>query len=111
RQPYGPVHFGKRRALAGSRRPFDLEPVRIEKRRLEIALDREGGDELAAALAQFAERDIGSFRWRSAEFLFEFAPGDGERIFTLVIFALRDGPGTFILVLPERPTGMHEENL
>ena len=83
---------------------LDLSPARIE-----VAFDGKGGDDLPARLNQLAELDRVTCRRRFAELLFEFAAGDGERILALVIFALRDRPGAQILLRPERPAWMHEQ--
>src|SRR5262245_7844050 len=56
REPLRAVDLRKARPAAALRRPFDLECVRLERRRIEVTLEREGGDDLAARLRDLAER-------------------------------------------------------
>src|SRR5262249_34315677 len=91
-------------------RPLHLEAIAREARWIEIALQRPGGDNLAAFLGDVAERhklafDVGTGLLR------EFAPGDRERILAFRIFAFGDRPGAEILLGPERPTRMHQQQL
>jgi len=62
-------------------------------------------------LNELAEIDDVAARRGCAKLFFEFAAGDGERLFALLIFSLRDRPGAFVLPCPERTAGMHEQEL
>src|SRR5436309_12213190 len=79
RKPLRAVDFRKARPAATLRRPFQLECIRPERRRIEIALEREGGDDLAARLRDLAERPELAAWARSGLFL-EFTHRDFERI-------------------------------
>src|SRR5262249_40024948 len=56
RKPLRAVDFGKRRLASALRRPFQLEPVRRQRRRVEVAFEPPGGDDLAAGLNDLTER-------------------------------------------------------
>src|SRR5918999_3981608 len=59
---------------AGPRRPLDRERVGADRRRVEVALRRPGGDALAAALRDRAElHELGGGRRRRAQLLLELA--------------------------------------
>src|SRR4029079_4030403 len=60
-EPGDPVELGEHLPSAAPRRPFHLELVRVRRRRIELALDRPGMDDLAALLDDRSERD----RWRA----------------------------------------------
>ena len=67
-------------------------------------VDGEGGDQLSAGLRQLTEIEtLGRPVYRArAELLGEFADGDGERVFAVLVFALGDRPGAEVLLGPER---------
>ena len=48
----GAIDFGEGLHLPAVRRPFQLEPIRLERRRIEIAVDREGGDRSCRSAAR-----------------------------------------------------------
>jgi len=50
------INLREGRFAATLRRPLQLEGVGLERRRVEIAFDRKGGDDLAARLRELAER-------------------------------------------------------
>ena len=74
------IDLGERLLPPTLRRPFHLEAVRLERSRVEIALDRPGRDDLAASLRDLAERAIDAVRPRRAELLLELALGDGKQV-------------------------------
>src|SRR6476469_9089227 len=109
REPSSAIDFGKRLRAPALRRPRHLEVVRLERRWIEVALNGESRDDLAARLHDLAEIDDVARRCRRTEFLFEFATRDGERLFAFVIFALSDRPGPVVLLRPERSAWMHQQ--
>src|SRR6516165_8004705 len=50
RKPSGAIDLGESRLAAALGRPLDLECVRSDRGRIEIAFDRPGGNDLAALL-------------------------------------------------------------
>ena len=94
----------------GARRPFRLRPQAVQARRVAVALERPGVDDLAAALDDPAERQVGTARFE-AGFLDELADGGLERIFARMDAALRNRPRAFVSRGPERPAGMREQDL
>jgi len=91
--------------------PLHLELVAGDVLDVEVALDRPYADQLAAWLAELAKVDPVSYRSCLAQLLFEFPVRSLFRILTRLILALRDRPGTVVLVGPERAAGMHDEHL
>ena len=76
-EPADPVDLREHLAPARSRRPLHLERVRQRRRRVQVALDRPGVDDLAALLDDRAERDGRGRRVdRRAGLLRELAPSD-----------------------------------
>src|SRR5262245_43268072 len=55
REPSGAIDLGEGLQLPALGRPFQLEAVRLQCRRIERALDCVGGDALAAPLHELAE--------------------------------------------------------
>src|SRR5262249_11852544 len=110
RKPLRAVDFGKRRLALALRRPFKLEPVRGQRRGIEIAFESPGGDDLAAGLNDLTEREEIALR-TGPRLLFEFALGHRERVLAFGIFPFRDRPGAQILLNPERAARMHEQDL
>src|SRR4029079_4263382 len=108
RKPCRAVDFRKRRPAPALGWPLQLELIRLESRRVEVAFDRPGGDDLAARLDQIPERKKVALRPR-AGLLFEFTPRYRQRILALGIFTLGNGPGAPVLLGPERAAGMHEQ--
>src|SRR5262245_30712218 len=101
RKPFSAVDFRKARPAAALGRPLQLECVRLERRRIEVALDREGRDNLTARLRNLTERPELATGTRSGLFL-EFTHRDVERVLCFGIFALRDRPRAEVLPGPER---------
>src|SRR5262249_4611931 len=110
RKPLRAVDFRKRRLAPALRRPFQLEPVRGQRRGIEIAFESPGGDDLAAGLDDLTERKEIALR-TGPGLLFEFALGHRERVLAFGIFPFRDRPSAQVLLGPERAARMHEQNL
>src|SRR6476620_6420154 len=109
REPSSAIDFEKRLRARALRRPLHLEVVRLESRWIEVALNGESRDDLAARLHDPDEIDDVARRCRRTEFLFECATRDGERVFAFAIFAFGNRPRTLVLLRPERTTWMHEQ--
>ena len=69
----------------------------------------EGDDALAARL-DGPPQGLQLALQRDAELLRELAPGGGFRVLAVAIFAFRDRPGAGVLLGPERPAGVDEED-
>src|SRR5436309_14630408 len=79
RKPLRAVDFRKARPAATLRRPFQLECIRPERRRIEIALERGGRDALAARLRVLAERpELAA--WADSGLFLGFTHHDCERM-------------------------------
>lgn len=108
-EPFGAINLWKAPTFARMRRPFHLELIAFDCRRIEIAADRPGEDRFAAGLttrrqgAEFAG-DHGS------RFFGEFAYCCLERFLARLYLAFGDGPGAFVLLCPVRAAGMDEKN-
>ena len=78
-------NFRKTLASPAFRRPFDLELIRLDGRRIEIAFDREGFDDLAARLTDRRQREWHRRQLRPRLFL-ELAEGsfDGRFAFSTI---------------------------
>src|SRR6185369_13042065 len=117
REPGDPIDLRERLAPATAGRPFHLELVRDRSRRIQVALDCPGMDDLAALLDDRPELDrrraVGlAHRRCQAYFLEELAPRDGEEIVLgCVRLALRDRPVPLVATGEERTAGMAEEHL
>src|SRR5262249_26025637 len=110
REPVGPVDLGERLPPPAPRRPFELEPVGLQGRGIDIALERPPRHDLAAGLNQLAQRQKIARR-RCSGFLGQLARCHRGRILALGIFALRDRPGSQVLLRPERSARVDEEEL
>src|SRR5262245_35395222 len=86
-KPSRAIDFRKRRLASARGRPVQLEPVRCQRRGIEVAFEAEGGDDLPARLNEIAQRKKIALR-ASAGLLRELALGHLERILTLGILAL-----------------------
>src|SRR5204863_1550328 len=101
---------GKAPHLSRARRPFELELIADDRGRIEILFECENLDELAAGLAQMAERlrlagqpDAELFLGLAARRL-----GGGLAGFDAALGQL---PGAGMFVAPERAAGMDQQNL
>ena len=101
---------GKDLDLSRSSWPLDLEGIAQGRRGVEITGDRPCPDTLATPLGDLPQVDSGTGRRRGAEFLGELPVGRRRRIAVVIDLALRDGPDPNVFVLPERATGMDEED-
>lgn len=91
-------------------RPFGGEGVAGDLAGVDIPFDSPGVDDLVALLLQFTEGDEVAVDGVAGLFV-EFAPRGGQRVFIGVVEALGDRPNAVVLLLPERPAGVGEEEL
>src|SRR5262249_62430544 len=99
RQSLRAVDFGKRRLPLALRRPFKLEPVRGQRRGIEIAFESPGGDDLAAGLNDLTEREEIALR-TGPRLFFEFALGHREPLLPFAIFPFPHRPAPPLLLAP-----------
>jgi hypothetical protein len=90
--------------------PFHFESVARNRVSIQISFDRKSNDALAATLPDLAQSPEG-LSGGSAEFFLEFAPCHFHRILAWLDFTFRNRPSARVLVAPERPAGMHEQDL
>src|SRR3954471_4891326 len=110
REPFCTVVLREGLALAAARRPFHLESVAANAAHVEVELGRERGDDLSAALLDLAKRSQRHGQLKS-KLLGKLPSRGGFCVFFVGILALRDRPGAEVLVAPERPAGMNEQDL
>src|SRR5262249_44179804 len=110
REPLRTIDLREGRLAATLRRPFQLESIRLERRGIEIAFDREGGDDLAPRLRELAKR-VELTAWMHSSLFHKFADCAGQRLVALGIFPFRNRPRAEILPSPERPARVHQQNL
>lgn len=110
-KPFRAVHFGKTLPSTASRRPFDIEGIAGQRRRVKMALAGECDDALPSSLSDFPQHLEWANRSAWAEFFGKLASSDVLRSIIGIDFALRNGPGAIILLTPERTAGMNEQNL
>src|SRR3954464_8223177 len=82
-EPFRAVDFRKRRLVPAAGRPFQLEFVRLQGRRVEVAFDRPGRDGLAAGLDDVAETEKVALLQSSAGLLLELTLRHRQRILAL----------------------------
>jgi hypothetical protein len=92
-------------------RPLHREGARTHGGRIEIAAEREGGDDLAAGQAEIAERHHLALGRRQPQLLGKLAPRGGEQRFAVLDQPLGDRPRAGILLRPERAAGMEQQYL
>src|SRR5262249_7909222 len=102
------VDLGESAAPAGTGRPFDLESVAGELRKIEVRLEREGMYDFAALLAHRRERDERSVG-DEAGFLGELASRRRGKIPVGSDEALGDRPGALVLARPKGAARMSEQ--
>src|ERR1700740_444914 len=93
-EPGGAIDFGKALEPAAARRPFDFECVADDCIDVQVELRRKGLDQLAAALADLAER----LQWGgepNAKLFAKFPPRYLFRFLPRSVLALGDGPRAF----------------
>jgi hypothetical protein len=110
-EPFRAVDFGKALQSAASGRPFDIESIADQRRRVKTALAGECDDALASSLSDLPQRLEWTNRSARAELLGKLAPRDLLWSISGIDFALRNGPGAIILLAPQRTAGMNEQNL
>src|ERR1041384_6485258 len=76
-----------------------------------MALAGECDDALASSLSDLPPRLEWTNRSARAELLGKLAPRDLLWSIRGIDFALRNGPGATVLLVPERTAGMNEQNL
>lgn len=108
-EPCCAVDLGNAYGAATSRGPLDLDLVAAHGVDIKSAFQRKGVNYFAGTLAHItkrSERAGGVY----AEFFFEFPPGGGFRILSVVQFPFRDRPSTKIAAAPKRPAWMDEKD-
>ena len=100
-----------RKSLPASRfrRPLDFERIAGERRKIEVGLERPGVDDLAAFLLDRRKREELA-RGGQIRLLGEFSPRRGEQIGAGFGEALGDRPHPVVLLGPERPARMREQD-
>jgi hypothetical protein len=109
REPCCVVDLGNANGAATSRRPLDLDLVAAHGADIKSTFQRKGVNYFAGTLAHItkrSERAGGVY----TEFFFEFPPGGGFRILSVIQFPFRDRPGTKIAAAPKRPAWMDQKN-
>ena len=92
-EPLDPVDLGERLDAARSPAASSISNVLLHgRRRVEVALEGPGVDDLAALLDDAAELDRVAAGRRVAGLLLELATGDLEQLLVAVDLALRDRP-------------------
>src|ERR1700739_2449369 len=110
RKPADPIDLGEFPHRARALWPLQLESVAICVSDLEVALDGEGGDHLAAGLFQRTEVDSRAGRHRQPELLENLALCGRPRIVPVGVLALGNRPGPVVLAGPKRTTGMRYQD-
>src|ERR687896_1346764 len=110
-EPARAVDLGELAHRARPRRPFERERVAAGGVGVDVALDREGRDLLAALELDGPELGQLALGQRRAELLLELARGARARVLVVAVLALRERPRARVLVRPERPAGVHEQHL
>jgi hypothetical protein len=110
-EPFRAVDFRKALPSTASGRPFDIEGIAGQRRRVKAALAGECDDALPSSLSDFPKLLEWTNRSARAEFLGKLAPRDLLRSIRGIDFALWNGPGAIILLTPERTARMNEQNL
>ena len=95
---------------SGPRRPLHFEAVGAQRGRIEVALEREGNDCLAAWLANVTQFDQRTGAKIGAGFLGKLASCRRGGILARLDEALGNRPGRIILLRPERPARMDEQH-
>src|SRR2546430_2102438 len=110
-EPFRAVYFRKALPSTTSGRPFDIEGIAIQGRRVKMALAGECDDALPSSLSDLPQQLERTNRSAVAELLGKLAPRDLLWSIRGIDFALRNGPGAIILLAPEGTAGMNEQNL
>src|SRR5205823_3519567 len=110
-KPLRAVDFRKALSSTASGRPFDVEGIAGQRRRVKMALAGECDDTLAPSLSDLSERLQRTNRGAEAEFLLKLASGSLLWIIRGIDFALRNGPCATVLLAPERTAGVDEQHL
>src|SRR5262249_54958323 len=109
-KPSGAIGFGELHLAAGFGWPLHREQVAAKRCEIAVAFDRPGPHRLSSRLLEAAEIEECSYG-AEAGLLFEFALSGGEWIFVALKDSLRDRPGAVVLLGPERPARMHQQEL
>jgi hypothetical protein len=107
RHPARRVDFGEALQPSAARGPFAFEAVAHHLRRIDILLERERLDHLAAGLPDRAERFERADQ-RDAQFLLGFASRRGLGVLAFFDEALRDLPSADVLAAPEGTARMDD---
>jgi hypothetical protein len=101
REPAAAVDFGYLNQTLRPRRPFDLAQIAFQVLGVTVSLKRPCRNGLSTRLFNYAQPKKYSLGCESCLFM-EFTPGSAQSVFTFLILALWDGPGTVVLLRPER---------
>src|SRR3954454_11332431 len=110
REPFGTIDLREGLTFAAARRPFHLETVAANAAYVDVELGRERGDDLAAALLDLTKRSQRHGQLKS-KLLGKFPSRGDVCVFSVRVLAFRDRPGAEVLVAPERPSRMNEQDL
>jgi hypothetical protein len=104
------IDLGNIHGAATSRRPFNGDVVAGQATHIKIAFQRIGLNCFSGTLAHLAKRP----EWANgfyAELFFEFAPGRGFGVFSIVQLPLWDRLGAKIAVTPKGSARMDQQNI
>jgi hypothetical protein len=104
------IDLGNIHGAATSRRPFNGDVVAVHATPIKIAFQRIGLNCFSGTLAHLAKRP----EWANgfyAELFFEFAPGRGFGVFSIVQLPLWDRLGAKIAVTPKDSARMDQQNI
>jgi hypothetical protein len=109
-EPRRAIDLGNIHGAATSRRPVNGDIVAAHATHVKITFQRIGLNYFSGALAHLAKRPerANSFY---AELFFEFAPGRGFGVFSIVQLPLRDRPDAKISVTPKGSARMDQQNI
>src|ERR1019366_659263 len=88
----------------------DLERVALDGIDVEVAFDGECGHPLAPTLTDIAQR-FKRTRESGTSLFQEFAAGSDLGMFVIIHLALRNRPGSVVLVAPVRSARMYQQDL
>jgi len=103
------VNFGKLLLLARVWRPLRRKRVAVNRRWIAVTFESPHRHDFAAFPLDAAEGEKRSRR-PQPDFLFEFTLGRGKLGFPVLYFAFGQKPGPFILLCPERPARMDQQD-
>jgi hypothetical protein len=101
RKPAAPIDFGDLNQILRPGRPFDLTQIAYQVLGIAVSLEGPCGNGLSCRMFDHAQ--VKKYPCGCESCLFtEFTPGGVKGVLTFFILALWDGPGTVVLLRPER---------